>query len=222
MSQEREALELTDKEPFDVLVVDLDLPRMDGLSLIRRLRESGSAAAVVWLTSRYTNELAAKAAEVGVLHLLQKPADANHLAATMDLNLAWSKVLERVVTVAADHTRHVLAVLRTIVRPTTVLRSVAATDAKNEFGAVLDTAVQDGAVVITKHDTPKAVLVSVDRVGAILANHEPDLQALSREFDELVVRMRTPKARVAARDLFTATPKEFGDAALAGVKKRHG
>ena len=78
-----------------------------------------------------------------------------------------ANVLERIISLAADSTRHVLAMLRTIVRPTTVLRSVAATDAKNEFGSVLEAAVQDGAVVITKHDTPKAVLVSVDRVGAV-------------------------------------------------------
>jgi prevent-host-death family protein len=207
-SQEAEALELADKEYFDVLVVDLELPRMDGSSLVRRMRERSSAAAVVWITSHYTNELAALAAEAGVLQLLQKPIDA--------------KVLERVVSLAAVRTHHILTLLRTIVRPTTVLRSVAATDAKNEFGAILDTAVQDGAVVITKHDTPKAVLVSVDRADAMLSKHEPDLQALSREFDDLVARMQTPKARAAARGLLSATPQELGDAALAGVNKRHG
>jgi len=207
-SQEAEALALADKEVFDVLVVDLELPRIDASSLVRRLRERRSAAAVVWLTSHYTNELAAMATEAGVLQLLQKPID--------------PKVFERVVSLAAVHTHHVLTMLRTIVHPMTVLRSVAATDAKNEFGAIMDTAVQDGAVVITKHDTPRAVLVSVDRAEAMLLKHEPELEALSREFDDLVARMRTPKARVAARELLSATPKELGEAALVGVKKPHG
>ena len=83
-------------------------------------------------------------------------------------------------------------------------------------------AVQNGAVVITKHDSPRAVLVSVDRMAGLLAKHEPDLQALTREFDEMVAHMNAPKARAAARDLFAATPKQLGEAALAGVKKRRG
>jgi hypothetical protein len=66
------------------------------------------------------------------------------------------------------------------------------------------------------------VLVSVDRADAVLSKHEPDLAALSQEFDDLVARMRTPKARAATRELFSATPKELGDAALVGVKNRHG
>jgi antitoxin Phd len=207
-SRELEALELADKVHYDVLIVDLDLSHVDGVSLLRRWRERGSTTSVVWLSSKPNNALVATAAEVGVLQLLQKPTDA--------------KALERVVTVAADRSRNLLAVLRAIVRPSTPPRSVAATDAKNEFGAILDTAVQDGAVVITKRDTPRAVLVSVDRVGALLAKLEPDLQALTHEFDELVARMQTPKARAAARGLFSADASRLGAAAVAGVKKRHG
>ena len=45
---------------------------------------------------------------------------------------------------------HVLSKLR--------YTTVAASEAKNKFGQVLDSALRDGAVVITKHDTPKAVL----------------------------------------------------------------
>ena len=36
--------------------------------------------------------------------------------------------------------------------------TVAATQVKNEFGAILDQATRSGAVAITRHDTPKAVL----------------------------------------------------------------
>ncbi len=205
---ESEALALAAREVFDVLVVDLDLPRMDGLSLIRRLREKGSLASVVWLASERTNELALRAAEAGVLQILEKPTD--------------PKVLEQLVTAGVEQTRHLLSTLRAILRPSAPHHSVPATDAKNEFGSILETAVHDGAVVITKHDSPKAVLVSVERVGALLAKHEPDLQALTRDFDELVARMRTSTARSAARDLFKATPEDLGEAALVAVKRRRG
>jgi antitoxin Phd len=205
---EPEALELEAKEPFDVLVVDLDVPKLDGLSLLRRLQERGSTAAVVWLASERINAIAAEATEVGVLQVLQKPVDA--------------LALERVVSAGVNRARHVLSVLRAIVRPSAPQHSVPATEAKNEFGSILETAVQDGAVVITKHDSPKAVLVSVDRMDALLAKHEPNLQALTHEFDKLVARMRTPKARAAARELFSTPPKQLGAAALVGAKKRRG
>ena len=40
--------------------------------------------------------------------------------------------------------------------------SMTATDAKNEFGRVMDVVLQGGAVVITRHETPKAVLISFE------------------------------------------------------------
>lgn len=208
VAKELTALTLIAKESFDVVIVDASLPGVDGMSLVSRLRERAPGTAVVFLTAHCTNELAAKAAELGVFQMLQTPAD--------------SRSLERVVRAAVSQTRHLLATFRAILHPSNLPRSVPATDAKNEFGSVLESAVQDGAVVITKHDVPKAVLVSVERVEALLAKHEPDLQALSREFDELVARMRTPKARAAARSLFTATPEQLGEAAVAGVKRRDG
>jgi len=39
---------------------------------------------------------------------------------------------------------------------------VTATEAKNKFGRLLEKAMQGGVVVITKHDAPKAVLISMD------------------------------------------------------------
>lgn len=206
VAKEKDALELAGQEAFDVVVVDLDLP-LDGVSLVRRLHEQGAAASVVWITSNTSNELAATAAEVGVVQVLHKSAD--------------SKALTRVVSLGVEQNRNLFSMLRAITRSAATTQSVPATSAKNGFASVLDTAVQDGAVVITKHDAPKAVLVSIDRMSELLARHEPNLKALTQEFDEMVARMRTTKARAAARSLFTAAPGAFGEAAVAGAKK-HG
>lgn len=207
VTKERDAIELVGQVAFDVVVVDLDLPQVDGVSLVRRLHEQGVEAAVVWLTSSPSNELAATAAEVGVVQVLNKSPDL--------------KALSRVVSLGVAQNRNLFAMLRAITRSTAMPQSVSATSAKNEFGAVLDAAVQDGAVVITKHDAPKAVLVSIDRVSELLAKHEPNLEALAQEFDDMVARMRTSKARAAARQLFTAPPATFGEAAVEAAKK-HG
>jgi prevent-host-death family protein len=206
VTKEKDALELAGQVAFDVVVVDLDLP-LDGVTLVRRLHEQGAAASVVWITSNTSNELAATAAEVGVVQVLHKSAD--------------SKALARVVSLGVEQNRNLFSMLRAITRSTATTQSVPATSAKNEFASVLDAAVQDGAVVITKHDSPKAVLVSIDRMSELLSKHEPNLKALTQEFDEMVARMRMTKARAAARSLFDAPPAAFGEAAVAGAKK-HG
>lgn len=194
--------------PYDVVLLDIVMPAMDGLSLVSRLRERLPGVPVVVLTTEYTNELAARGAEVGASHYLEKPTDL--------------KSIQRLIRAAVLERQRVLSTLRAIVRPATLPRAVPATDAKNEFGSILESAVQDGAVIITKHDTPKAVLISVERLEAALAKQEPDLTALSREFDEVVARMRTPKARAAARGLFELDPGELGKAALTGAKRGDG
>jgi antitoxin Phd len=206
VTKEKDALELAGQMAFDVVVVDLDLPLVDGVSLVRRLHEQGAAASVVWLTSNTSNELAATAAEVGVVLVLNKSAD--------------TKALSRVVSVGVEQNRTHFSMLRAITRSASTAQSVPATSAKNEFASVLDAAVQDGAVVITKHDAPKAVLISIDRLSELLAKHEPNLKALTQEFDEMVARMRTTKARAATRALFAAPLAAFGETAVAGATKR--
>ena len=48
----RGALELAQATPYDAIVLDLMLPGLDGLSIVRRLRQSGAAIPVLLLTAR--------------------------------------------------------------------------------------------------------------------------------------------------------------------------
>jgi prevent-host-death family protein len=99
-------------------------------------------------------------------------------------------------------------------------RSFSASDAKNHFGRVLETALADGVVMITKHDAVKAVLVSAEEFTALIGAREPALDTLSREFDRLLARMQTPKSRAGMKSAFAATPKQLGQAAVEGVRRR--
>jgi antitoxin Phd len=98
--------------------------------------------------------------------------------------------------------------------------SVSATDAKNEFGRILEKAIQGGTVLITKHDTPKAVLISVDEFNALTGAGRVELDALSGEFDTLLARMQTPAARAGMQAAFDASPKRLGRAAVAAARQR--
>ena len=94
------------------------------------------------------------------------------------------------------------------------------TAAQNSFGRMLDTAARNQTVMITKHGAAQAVVMSVDRYRELSRNSEPDLDALTAEFDALLERLQTPAARTGLRGLFDATPEELARAAVSAAKGR--
>jgi len=98
--------------------------------------------------------------------------------------------------------------------------SLPASQAKSEFGRVLEMAMQGGAVVITRHDAPKAVLISIENFNALSAATESRLDTLTREFDALLARMQTPAARRGMKTAFAASGRQLGLAAAAAPRRR--
>jgi prevent-host-death family protein len=95
-----------------------------------------------------------------------------------------------------------------------------ATQAKNEFGRVLELALHGDTVVITKHDAPKAILISVDQFNKLAHATEATLDTLSHEFDALLAGMQSPKSAAAMKAAFAASPAELGKAAVTAARKR--
>jgi len=98
--------------------------------------------------------------------------------------------------------------------------TVTATDVKNEFGRVLEKVIQGGIVVITKHDEPKAVLISVREFNALADANRTKLDSLSGEFDALLARMQKPAARAGMKAAFDASPNKMGKAAVTAARRR--
>jgi antitoxin Phd len=98
--------------------------------------------------------------------------------------------------------------------------SVTATDAKKQFGRVLEMVLRGGAVVITKHDAPKAILLSVDEFNALTRTTDNKLDSLTADFDAMLVRMQTPRARRGMQAAFGASPRALGRAAVTAARKR--
>lgn len=94
------------------------------------------------------------------------------------------------------------------------LSRVPATECKNAFGQVMDLVAGRGAVAITRHDTPKAVLLSLDEFQALVEGREPSLEALSAELDGLLAGMQRREARAARAAAFAAAPEAVGRAAV--------
>ena len=99
------------------------------------------------------------------------------------------------------------------------ISEVPATRAKNEFGTLLEKATHGGAIAITRHDTPKAVLLSYNEFESLVQTRSRSLDNLGAEFDELLARMQTPKAKRAMEAAFNASPAKLGRAAAKAARK---
>lgn len=99
------------------------------------------------------------------------------------------------------------------------ISTVAATKVKNAFGAILEQAMHSGAVAITRHDMPKAVLLSFVEFESLVKERSRSLDDLNAEFDGLLAHMQTPQARKGVEAAFNASPSELGRAAVKAVQK---
>jgi len=67
------ALEIVDKELFDLAIVDLVMPGIDGLEVVRRLREKFSDMGIIVFTGFASVDIAVKAMKEGADDFLSKP-----------------------------------------------------------------------------------------------------------------------------------------------------
>lgn len=73
------------KEPFDVVITDHSMPRMNGLDLVRRLRVREFAGKIVVLSAYLSQENIRAYEELQVDMMLAKPFDVGELQLAIDL-----------------------------------------------------------------------------------------------------------------------------------------
>jgi DNA-binding response OmpR family regulator len=76
-----EGLFMAQSNPYDLIVLDLMLPKMDGLSLLRRVRGGGSSVPVLVLTARDEKESVVALLNAGADDYVAKPFDLGELLA---------------------------------------------------------------------------------------------------------------------------------------------
>lgn len=85
----REALELLKKEPADVIISDVKMPDMDGIEMLRAVRETLPDLGVILMTAFASVETAREAFKLGADDFIQKPFDVE------ELKLIVKKTLEK-------------------------------------------------------------------------------------------------------------------------------
>ena len=76
-----EALSLTAARKPDVLLLDLVLPGLDGMGVLRRLGESGAKPVTIIVSSFYNERMLAECAALGAYYYIPKPCDLSALTA---------------------------------------------------------------------------------------------------------------------------------------------
>ena len=74
-SSARDALALVEKESYDAIILDLQMPEMDGLQALERLKAINPELQVILLTGHATVEKGVQAMKLGATDVLEKPAD---------------------------------------------------------------------------------------------------------------------------------------------------
>jgi two-component system, NtrC family, response regulator HydG len=78
-SSARDALAALPTIPADVALIDLDMPELGGLHVLRAVRQSQPQCAVILMTAQASHDGAIEAVKLGALDYLTKPVDAARL-----------------------------------------------------------------------------------------------------------------------------------------------
>lgn len=92
------ALEAVRAETFDGMILDIGIPSMDGMDVLRQIRRWDQQIPIVMVTASGSKELAVRAIGMGAQAYLLKPFDVNELERVAD---CWFRPVERRPTDAA-------------------------------------------------------------------------------------------------------------------------
>ena len=77
------AIKIGDSEPFSLAFVDINLPDMSGVDVMRKLRESGIASPFVVVSANLRESFADEIESLSVHKVLEKPVDLTDIEAVV-------------------------------------------------------------------------------------------------------------------------------------------
>ncbi|MBW2029840.1 MAG: response regulator [Deltaproteobacteria bacterium] len=84
-----DAIGMLGDEEFDVVVLDLKMPGMDGLSVLKKIKEMGVITEILILTGQGSIDSALEAIKLGAYDYLTKPCEIDELVSKVEG--AWDK-----------------------------------------------------------------------------------------------------------------------------------
>lgn len=128
----KEGVKLLEKQPFDLVLCDIKMPKMDGIEVLQNARDNRISAPFIMLTGHGNIETAVEAMKLGAYDFISKPPDLNRLLTAVRHALenkslrVENKKLKR--KVAQKYT--IIGASKLIKEVTDMISKVAATDAR--------------------------------------------------------------------------------------------
>lgn len=88
-----EALEMITAEPFDMIITDIKMPRMDGIELLKKIMAMEIPSPVVFITAYATVESAVEAMRQGAVDYIIKPFEEDRILLTVERTLGLSRIM---------------------------------------------------------------------------------------------------------------------------------
>ena len=83
---------LLEKDRFDLIITDLKMPGLDGMDLLRLIKEKGRPEEVIIITAFGSLESAIEALSRGVFDYITKPFKKEQIIFTVDRAMRWQKL----------------------------------------------------------------------------------------------------------------------------------
>jgi len=80
----KECLEILKKKKIDVIILDIRMPGMDGIEVLKQVRKKYPLIEVIMLTGHGSTETAVEGMKLGAFDYLLKPADFNDLLTKLE------------------------------------------------------------------------------------------------------------------------------------------
>lgn len=94
VSDGRQALEALSEKSFDVMVLDLKMPVMDGIETLRQMKKRSVSTEVLVLTAHGSMDTAFNAIEMGAFDYVTKPCEIAELVGKIEAAYARKRVRE--------------------------------------------------------------------------------------------------------------------------------
>ena len=88
-----EALEMIKATPFDMVITDIKMPRMDGLTLLKNIMKMDIPPPVVFITAYATVDSAVEAMRQGAVDYINKPFEEDRILLTVEKTLGLSRIM---------------------------------------------------------------------------------------------------------------------------------
>ncbi len=87
------ALELFKKQPFDLVITDLKMPKMGGIKLLEEVKKIRANVSVIVMTAYGTIETAVEAIQKGAYDFITKPFRRQRIVLTIDKVMKWQEII---------------------------------------------------------------------------------------------------------------------------------